>query len=143
MADVLKKAMWVPMAGSALLTLFGVMALALALVGTYGMTAFAISQRRKEIGIRVALGASRQQVGAAVTRWTIVPALIGITCGLGMAVAGGGFVSGLLIGVGPRDPLSVAAVGCILTLAVLAASALPTASALRAGPMDVLRSDQA
>src|SRR5260370_40466279 len=85
MSDVLTQAMWVPRTGAALLTLFGAMALILAVVGTYGVTAFFVTQRRREIGVRVALGATPANILFRVMRQTFIPTLVGV--GLGLAAS--------------------------------------------------------
>ncbi len=139
MTDVLTQAMWVPRTGAALLMLFGTVALVLAVVGTYGVTAFFVTQRRREIGIRVALGASPGKILFTIMRRTFVPAIIGLALGLSAAALGGQFVENMLIGVKPIDPASFASAILVLAVAAAAASLWPATAAMRLDPARVLR----
>src|SRR5262249_27461626 len=112
MSDVLRDAMWVPRTGAALLVAFGSMALGLAVIGICGVTAFFVRQQRREIGIRLALGATEANILFVVVRRILAPTAIGLVLGLVASYLGGRLVSGLLIGVGPqasnRIPAAVA-----------------------------------
>ena len=141
MSDVLSGAMWAPRTGSALLALFGAMALILAVVGTYGITAFLVRQRQREIGIRLALGSRRASVLVSVMRWTLLPALAGIACGITVVLIGGKQIAGLLIGVAASDPLSFGAATGLFSVAAAAASLVPALAAARLEPARVLRRD--
>jgi predicted permease len=141
MSEVLTGSMSAPRTGSALLVVFGAIALILAVVGTYGITAFLVRQRQREIGIRLALGARRANLLLSVMRWTLVPALAGIGCGVAAVLLGGRFIATLLIGVAPGDPLSFAVATGLFAVAAAAASLLPAFGASRLEPARVLRRD--
>src|SRR5260370_13335031 len=106
MSDVLTQAMGVPRTGAALLTLFGAMALILAVVGTYGVTAFFVTQRRREIGVRVALGATPANILFRVMRQTFIPTLVGVGLGLAASYFGARLCGSLLIGLAPTHVTS-------------------------------------
>ena len=119
--------------------LFGVLALGLASVGLYGVMAYAVAQRTREVGIRMALGARRGDVVGMIVRESLVPVLIGMAIGLAAAVALTRLVAGLLFGVAPRDPASMLiAAAAMLTVALLAA-AIPARRATRVEPGIALR----
>jgi putative ABC transport system permease protein len=103
-----------------MLAFAGSMALFLGIVGLYGVIAYSVSQRRREIGIRMALGAGKAEVLRMVIRQGIKLALIGVAIGLGGALGLTRFLTGLLYGVEPGDPPTLAAVS-----ALLMASSLP------------------
>ena len=139
MSDVLRDAMWVPRTGAALLVAFGSIALGLAVIGIYGVTAFFVRQQRREIGIRLALGATEANILFVVVRRILAPTAIGLVLGLVASYLGGRLVAGLLIGVGPTDPKSFAAAVVVLAAAAGAASVLPALAAMRMDPARVLR----
>ncbi|HTF62913.1 MAG TPA: FtsX-like permease family protein, partial [Edaphobacter sp.] len=118
---------------------FGVLALALACVGIYGVMAYTVSQRTNEIGIRLALGAERQQVRRMVLLEAGWIAGAGIAAGLGAALALGQLIQKRLYGLKPSDPLSLAVAGCMLMAVALVATWLPAARAARVEPMEALR----
>ncbi len=118
---------------------FGALALALASVGLYGVMAYAVAQRTKEVGIRMALGARPFDVIRMIVREALVPVLFGIAIGIAGALAATRTVASLLFGVAPRDPLSfVFAVLAMLAVALLAA-AIPARRASRVEPTIALR----
>src|SRR5260370_7044058 len=117
MSDVLKQAMWVPRTGAALLMLFGTMALILAVVGTYSVTAFLGTQRQREIGIRVALGAPPANILFPVVRRTFIPTLVGMGLGLAVSYFGARPVGSPLIGRTPTDPTRFCLTDASLTVA--------------------------
>jgi putative ABC transport system permease protein len=124
-----------------LLTLFGAMALGLAALGAYGVIAFQVSQRRQEIGVRVALGASggtivRMVVGQGATL-VLVGGVIGLTAAVGLTRV----LRSLLYEVEPTDPATLGVMVAVLAFAVLGASWLPARRAARIHPMEALRSD--
>ncbi len=121
-----------------LLTAFGVLALTLAAVGIYGVMSFAVAQRTREIGIRMALGAARADILAMVLRqggWLIG---IGIFTGLAIAVAAGNLLKAILLNVDARDPLTLASVVVVLTAVAMAATWLPARRATRVDPLIAL-----
>ena len=125
--------------GAAMLTAFGLLALVIASLGLYGVTAYGVTQRTQEIGVRIALGAGRRNVvGLAVAqalRATGIGALVGVL----LAFALGRAVSSLLFGIKPADPASV--VGAVVVLLAVAAAAawLPARRAAAIDPMEALR----
>jgi predicted permease len=124
---------------AALTTGFGVLALALACVGIYGIMAYTVSQRTNEIGIRLALGARRAQVRAMVVRETTWLALLGVAAGLALALALGRLVKTMLYGIKPADPLSLAISAILLIAVATAAGWIPALRASRVEPMEALR----
>ena len=122
-----------------LLTLFAGLALALAAVGIYGVMAYLVSQGTRELGIRMALGATQPAILRLVIRQGLVLALSGVGVGLIAAVAFGRLVSGLLFGVRPTDPVTFGAIALLLTAVALLASYIPARRAARIDPMISLR----
>ncbi|MGA1995281.1 MAG: ABC transporter permease, partial [Bryobacteraceae bacterium] len=117
---------------------FGLLAVALASVGLYGVVAYAVTRRTREIGIRMALGAQAGDVVRMIVGDSLGPVLAGIVAGLGGALALARLVAGLLYGVAPRDPLSMAlAAGGMLAVALVAA-AIPALRASRVDPVRAL-----
>jgi len=118
---------------------FGILALGLASVGLYGVLAYAVTQRTREVGIRLALGAQRSDVIRMIVRESLVPVLIGMAIGLVGALALTRLVASLLYGVAPSDPASIIlAVAAMLAVALLAA-AIPARRAGHVEPMAALR----
>ncbi|HEU4415740.1 MAG TPA: ABC transporter permease [Candidatus Angelobacter sp.] len=122
-----------------LLVLFAGFALALATIGIYGVMAYLVSQGTREIGIRMALGASQRGILSLVVRQGMVLALCGVGLGLIAAFAFARLVSGLLFGVRPTDPLTFTAIACLLATVALLASYIPARRAARIDPMVSLR----
>ena len=123
-----------------LLGAFGVVALLLAAVGLYGVVAFAVAQRTREIGIRVALGAQHGEVLGLMLRHGMTLAGIGLLVGVPLAVVVAKLVSGFLVGAGAADPLVFVGAAGLLALVTLAASYIPARRASRVDPMLALRS---
>jgi predicted permease len=120
---------------------FGVLALALACIGIYGIMTYTVTQRTNEIGIRLALGAQRARVRAMILRESAWLTLVGITVGLTAALALGRLVKSMLYGLSPTDPVSLAGAGLLLLAVALTASWIPAARASRIEPMEALRHD--
>ncbi|MGH9606631.1 MAG: FtsX-like permease family protein, partial [Terracidiphilus sp.] len=118
---------------------FAVIALALAVVGIYGVMAFAISQRTHEIGIRMALGASRERVVRMVLREGAALAIVGLGIGLAGAYFVGRAMRSTLYGVSAIDPLAFCAVGAVLFLSAIVACYFPARRAAAVEPMKALR----
>jgi putative ABC transport system permease protein len=124
-----------------LLGIAGAMALALATVGVYGVLAYAVGQRRREVGIRLALGAEPRML-----QWLFVRKGLTLNCVagiIGLALAGGlsRWISSLLFGVTPRDPLAYLASGALVAAAAMIASYFPARQAASVDPMETLRSE--
>jgi putative ABC transport system permease protein len=122
-----------------LVTAFGAAALVLAVLGTYGLISFLVRQRTREIGIRLALGAAPGSVVRLVAGRGARLAGLGVALGLGVAWLLTGLVTGLLYGVSPTDPASLAIVTAITVAAVVAASLVPAWRASRISPTETLR----
>jgi putative ABC transport system permease protein len=124
-----------------LLAMAGGMALLLGVVGIYGVISYAVSQRNREIGIRLALGAPLQEVTKMFVRHGLVLAGIGAVCGLAAAFALTRLMKTLLFEVSPADPLTYLAVSAGLLAAVMLASYLPARRASRVDPVEALRAE--
>jgi predicted permease len=120
---------------------FAVVALLMGLIGLYGVIAFSVSQRGREIGIRMALGAEPRSVRLLILREGARLALVGIAIGLAGAVAAAQALRGLLFGVRSWDVATLGPVAAILALAALAATFLPAGRAAAVNPVDALRSE--
>jgi predicted permease len=124
-----------------MLAIAGAMALLIGLVGIYGVISYSVSQRGREIGIRVALGARRRELVRLFVAHGFVLALIGVACGLAGSVALMRFLVSLLFEVNPLDPLTYAAVSLGLLVASTVASYIPTLRAMGVDPIDALRAE--
>ncbi len=125
----------------ALLGIAGTMALALAVIGVYGVLAYAVGQRRREIGIRVALGAQPNQVIGLFLQRGILLACVGGIVGMAAAMGLSRWVSSLLFGVTALDPATYVASALIVSAAALIASYIPARRALSVNPMESVRAD--
>jgi predicted lysophospholipase L1 biosynthesis ABC-type transport system permease subunit len=124
-----------------LASFFGALAALLAMVGLYGMIAFAAAQRRQEIGIRLALGARRLQIVVMIIReagWLLV---VGIVVGAGLSLLAGHGVASLLFGLSPRDSPTLLAACLLLAVIAAIASFLPAQGASRLDPLTALRQE--
>jgi putative ABC transport system permease protein len=139
MTDVVAAALAAPRLTGSLLGAFAIIALALAAVGIYGVLAYVVSQRTQEIGIRLAIGASRSQVLAMVLVQGLGLAAAGLAAGLAGAFALTRLMAGLLYEVQPNDPLTFVAVPAMLLLVALLASAVPARRAVGVSPTTALR----
>ena len=118
---------------------FGLLALVLACIGLYGLLSYEVSRRAREIGIRMALGAEQRDVLRLVVGRGITLAVVGAIAGIGAALGLTRFLSSLLFGVKPTDPITFAAIAVLLALVALAASYIPARRATRVDPMVALR----
>jgi putative ABC transport system permease protein len=121
--------------------IFGVLALALAAIGLYGVTAYTVEQRTGEIGIRMALGADRGSVLSMVLRSAFVQVLIGLAIGVPAAIAAGRGINDQLYAVKPYDPLMLTLAASTLALAALVASVIPAQRAASLNPTEALRTE--
>jgi putative ABC transport system permease protein len=122
-----------------LLGAFAGLALLLAVVGIYSVMSYSVSRRTNEIGIRVALGASRGDVLLLVARQAMLLALIGSAIGIAGALSLSRLMASQLYGVQPTDPITFISVAALLMIVSLAASYLPARRAMRVEPMAALR----
>jgi putative ABC transport system permease protein len=122
-----------------LLGFFGFVALALAAVGVYGVIAYSVAERTHEIGIRVALGASRGDVAGMVMSQGMAMTAAGLLFGLAGAWMVTRYMSGLLCGIAPRDPVTFGVAAGMLGVVALAACYLPARRAMGVDPMVALR----
>jgi putative ABC transport system permease protein len=119
----------------------GLVGLLLASVGVYGVLSYAVTQRTQEIGVRVALGASRRDVLKLIVGQGLALATIGVVIGLGLAASGTPFAKSLLYNVSPFDPLSFGSVAAFLVSVAVVASYLPALRATRVDPIVALRGE--
>jgi ABC-type antimicrobial peptide transport system permease subunit len=124
-----------------LLGAFAGLALLLAAVGTYGVLSYMATERRREIGIRIALGAGRSGVLALVVKQGLQLTVIGVVVGLAGALGLNRLIASVLFGVQPTDPTTLAAVIMTITLVATGACLLPAWRASRLDPNVVLRGD--
>jgi len=122
-----------------MLSLAGGMALLLGAIGLYGVIAYSVSQRTREIGIRMALGAQREYILRLILGQGTKLALIGVATGIAAALGLSHFLSSLLYGVKPTDPLTFLGVTIVLVIVVLLASYIPARRAMRVDPVIALR----
>jgi ABC-type antimicrobial peptide transport system permease subunit len=125
----------------ALMAGFAVLALVLAAVGIYGVISYSVSQRTREIGIRLALGADVAKVRSLVLRQGMAPAVTGIAIGFGLAVLLTRYLRSLLFGVAPLDPLTFATIPVLLLMVAAASVLIPAARASRVAPVEALRGE--
>lgn len=119
----------------------GGLELALSVMALYGVIAFAVSQRRREIGLRMALGASNRSVINLIMREGLVLIAVGVVVGVGLALVGGAALGTMLIGIGPADPVSFGGAVAVLLLVGATASYVPARRALNVDPSMALRSE--
>jgi len=121
--------------------LFGVVALVLAAIGLYGVTAYTVARRRSEIGVRMALGADRGRVIGLVLGGAFSRVGIGLVLGAPLAVGAGYLLSAQLYGVSFWDPVALSVAAGALALAAFVASVVPASRAAALAPMIALRTD--
>ena len=126
---------------AALAGAFGLLAGLLAVLGLYGVIAYMVARRRNEIGVRIALGATRGRVVVLVLQEAILLLATGLAIGLGVAAWAGKAAATLVYGLKPRDPLTLASAAALLAIVALVASYGPAWRASRLQPMDALREE--
>jgi putative ABC transport system permease protein len=139
METVMRAAQSRPRVFTLLLTLFAIVALVLASVGIYGVIAYSVAQRTKELGLRMALGAQRGDVFRMVLGRGMLIALAGIGIGLVGAFVLTRFLSGLLFGITPTDPVTFVLVSLSFSVVAFLAIYLPARRATKINPMEALR----
>jgi putative ABC transport system permease protein len=141
MADVLGRATMTERLSAALTAAFGVIALLLTTVGIYGVMAFSVSRRRREMGLRLALGADPGRVRRLVVAEGARLVVVGLAVGLAAALLTGRFLATSLYRLTPSDPVTLAAVAALVLLTAGLATLVPAARAARVDPLSCLRSD--
>jgi predicted permease len=139
LADIFDQALWAPRMAAALLAVFAGLSLVLAIIGIYGVMAYAVSQRTRELGIRMALGASRADVVRLVVMQGFRLTLMGVGLGLAASLAVTRLITSLLYNVSATDLVTFTVVPALLAAAALGASYLPALRATRIDPMVALR----
>jgi len=124
-----------------MLAIAGSMALVLGIIGIYGLLSYAVSQRRREIGIRLALGAQPSELKTLFVRHGLTLAAIGVAIGLGAAAGLTRLMSSLLFGIQPLDPLTYAAGALVLAMSAALASYLPARRAATVDPVEALKAE--
>jgi predicted permease len=133
--------LWIVRAGAALFSIFGGLALGLAVVGLYGVKAYSVARRTREIGIRMALGAQAGAVLRLIMREGSFMLISGVALGLLLAMATAKILSGILYEVGPLDPVAFTIAPLVLAGAALIATWLPARRATRVNPVQALRAE--
>jgi predicted permease len=139
--EILRQALWAPRMGAFLLGTFAFLSLLLAVIGLYGVMSYSVSQRRREMGIRVALGAGRADVLRLVVSQGLVLAVAGILAGLALSLGVTRLVVNLLYGVGAYDPVAFVGVPLLLAACAVLACAVPAWRAGSVDPTEALRSE--
>jgi predicted permease len=141
--DLMQKSpnLWIVKLGAMLFGAFGCIALLLAVVGVYGVKAYAVACRTREIGIRMALGAHRKDVFALIMRQGAMQTALAVAVGLLLSLGAGRVLSQILYGVSPNDPFALITSSLILTAAALLACFLPARRATHVNPITALRTE--
>lgn len=137
--DIAKSQLVAVKAAASLLSLLSFIGLLVASIGIYGVTSYAFSQRRREISIRISLGAQRSDILKLILKEGISLALVGIVVGVSLALGTTHLVASFLYGISPVDPLVFFGVTALLTVVTLAASLAPAILAAKSNPVDALR----
>lgn len=124
---------------AALLGIFAATALALAAIGIYGVMSYSVSTRTQEIGVRMAVGAERSDVVRLILAQVLKLSALGLLIGVGVLLLAGGALRGLLFGVRPTDPMTIALVSLTLAVVALLAGWVPAWRASRVNPIQALR----
>ncbi len=141
MDDVLQESIRRPRLLSHTASIFAGLALLIAVIGTYGLLSYTVTNRRREIGIRMALGASRAAILAHILRWGVALVLIGTVAGVAAAIGLSQFITSLLFGIAATDATTlVAVVAGVMAVGTLACS-IPAWRASRLDPLLLIRED--
>ena len=123
------------------LSVFGIVAVLLAAIGVYGVIAQGVAERRHEIGVRMALGATGGQILRLFLRQGLIAVTVGIACGVAGAIAAARSLASLVFGVAVTDPATLGSVAALLTVVTLLACYMPARSATRVDPLEALRAE--
>jgi len=137
--EVIEQSLWMMRIAAGLLAVFGALALALASVGLYGLVAYSANQRRRELGVRMALGATRGDVLRLVLRDGMALVMVGIAGGVGLSLLVSRALASLLLGVNGSDPVSVGGASALLASVAFIGGYLPARRASRLDPLISLR----
>jgi predicted permease len=137
--DVLARNRWPQRTFGTMFFVFAVIAIVLAAVGLYSVTAYSVAQRTQEIGIRMALGAEGEQVRWLVMRRGMIELGVGLTLGLAAALGTGRLLQGMLVGTGPADPITLGSISLVLIAVAMVACFWPARRATRLDPVKALR----
>jgi putative ABC transport system permease protein len=132
---------FIPRLATYILGVFGAVALFLAIIGLYSVVAFSVAQRTREIGVRLALGATRDDVVRLVVAQGMKLAIWGLGIGGVLAVVAAQAIRSQLVGISPTDPLSFGGAAIVVLLVALAACGIPARRAARLDPVRALRND--
>jgi ABC-type antimicrobial peptide transport system permease subunit len=127
--------------GAIMFSLFGILAVVVAMVGLYSVLAFNVARRTRELGVRSAMGATRGRLLNMVLRQALGVTGVGVVLGLTVALISAGKMGSLLFGTSPRDPVVMAGAVVALIAVALAAGAIPAWAAAKVDPMKALRTD--
>jgi predicted permease len=143
LADMMERSvmLWTVRLGAVMFGIFGLVALLLAAVGVYGVKAYAVQRRTREIGIRMALGADRGEVFGLIMRQGALQTALSVTLGIGLSLMVGQALAAILFQVSPADPVALGTATMVLTAATLAACIVPARRAMRVDPITSLRDE--
>jgi ABC-type antimicrobial peptide transport system permease subunit len=133
--------LWLVRLGAVMFGVFGGIALLLAVVGVYGVKAYAVERRTREIGIRLALGADRRDVFSLIAMQGVLQTAVSVALGLALSLLVGQVLSSMLFAVSPADPISLGLAAVLLSAAALLACYLPARRATRVSPLTALRTE--
>ena len=139
--DLLERQMRPWSRGTALLTLFGALALSVSAIGLYAVFAHVIAERRREMAIRIAIGAQPARVVRMILRDACRSAAAGVVCGAALVVVAGRWLQSMLVGTVPSDPLVLGAAGFLMIIVAGIATFIPARTASRADPTSLLRAE--
>jgi putative ABC transport system permease protein len=140
MSTLFDQSLWAPRMGATLLGVFGTLALVLAAVGVYGVMAYSVTQRTREIGVRLALGATTGDVRRQVLTQGLTLTAVGVVVGVGAGVLLARLIVGLMYDVSPYDPITLTVIPSILIAVAALAIYIPARRASRVDPVIALRS---